>query len=437
MIKKLSTKILPDSKRVIPLFFEMNEARTKRVVKMVLSFEENEADTVLKSVFQKFSKRHRYFEKILYSNFLKIEKYISKSGSLTKNRKLLLGSYFTKEYSISSAALFNPSMVVHPDQSGINKDSQRFVMSLRAVGEGHISSIVFRQGVIDKNSNINLENDSTLSTLPQKVNLNREKLLDKKLKYSTGSQNEIEDIIESNYQTRFASEIHVNERVLFPSSKNECVGMEDVRFVRFSNSKGKFIYYGTYTAYNGKTFRTQLIETRDFKNFTISTLHGNAINDKGMALFPRKINNKYVITSRQDGENIFIMFSDDVYRWDNPKIIKTPEKSWELIQLGNCGSPIETDAGWILLTHAVGPMRNYVISAMLLDLEDPSKVIGSLKEPLILPDEKEREGYVPNVVYSCGSMIHKNNLIIPYGFSDSGCKFAAIRINELLMKLTT
>lgn len=436
MIKKLSAKILPDPTKVVPLFFEMSEARTKRIINMILKLEESETQTILKKVFQNYSNRHRYFEEILYSNYLRVEKHLQKPISPTKNQKLLLGSYFTKEYSISSAALFNPSMVIHPDQSGTKKDSIRYVMSLRAVGEGHISSIVFREGIIDKYSNVHLKDDSKYSTLPKKVNIDRNEMLDKKLKYTNESQNEIEDIVDSNYQTKFASEIPVNERVLFPSSKSECVGMEDVRFVRFSKSNRNFMYYGTYTAYNGRTFRTQLIETRDFKNFTISTLHGNAINDKGMALFPRKINNKYVITSRQDGENIFIMSSDDIYKWDNPKIIKTPEKPWEVIQLGNCGSPVETDAGWILLTHAVGPMRNYVISAMLLDLNDPSKIIGSLQEPLIQPDKKEREGYVPNVVYSCGSLVHNNNLIIPYGFSDSGCKFAVIKINELLMKLT-
>ena len=230
------------------------------------------------------------------------------------------------------------------------------------------------------------------------------------------------------------SPISLSERVLFPISKSECAGMEDARFVKFVDKNG-FKYYGTYTAYNGRLFRTQLIETTDFCRFEIGNLYGNSIQDKGMALFPRKIKNKYLMTSRQDGENMFIMSSSDIYHWTGAKVMKMPELPWEYIQIGNCGSPVETEKGWLLITHAVGPMRKYVISAMLLDLDDPSKVIGSLKEPLIQPNEIEREGYVPNVVYSCGSVAHKENLIIPYAFSDSACGYARVKISDLLKKL--
>ena len=435
MIKKLSTKLLPDPKRVILLPFELNEVRTKRVINMVSSLEEREAQKILNKVFKEFSDRHRYFEETIICNYLKIEKYIPKSVAMTNERKMLLGSYFSKEYSICSAALFNPSIVIHPDQSGIDKDSLRFVMSLRATGEGHISSIVFREGVIDKNSNVLLNNSAKYSTLPKYIKLSRKEISDKKLKYINKSLSAVNDLLDSNYKCSFSEKIPLSERVLFPNSKSECVGMEDVRFVRFNDNEDH-TYLGTYTAYNGKSFRVQLIETKDFQNFEIATLHGNAINDKGMALFPRKIKNKYVMTSRQDSENIFIMFSNDIYFWNNAKILRTPNYPWEFIQLGNCGSPIETSAGWILITHAVGPMRKYVMSAMLLDLENPSKVIGALNEPLIEPDDQEREGYVPNVVYSCGSITHKENLIIPYAHSDSSCGFAKIGINELLKKMT-
>jgi len=435
VIKKLSTTILPNPRRVILLPFELNEVRTRRVINMVFSLDEGEVQKILNKVFKEFSDRHRYFEETIISNYSRIAKYIPKSVIMTNDKKMLFGSYFSKEYSICSAALFNPSIVVHPDQSGIDKDSLRFVMSLRATGEGHISSIVFREGVIDKNSNVRLNDADRYSNLPKYIKLKRKEISGKKLKYANRSWSAISDLLDSNYKCSFSEKIPLSERVLFPYSKSECVGMEDARFVRFHDNEGQ-AYFGTYTAYNGKSFRVQLIETRDFQNFEIGTLYGNAIKDKGMALFPRKINNKYVMTSRQDSENIFIMFSKDIYFWNDAKIIRTPNYPWEFIQLGNCGSPIETGAGWILITHAVGPMRKYVMSAMLLDLENPLKVIGVLNEPLIEPDDQEREGYTPNVVYSCGSIIHKENLIIPYAYSDSSCGFAKVEINELLKKIT-
>ena len=435
MIKKLSTKLFPDSKRVILLPFELNEVRTIRVINMVSSLEESEVQKILNRIFKEFSDRHRYFEEIIFSNYLRIEKYIHKCVNMTTDRKMLLGSYFSKEYSICSAALFNPSIVVHPDQSGINEDSLRFVISLRATGEGHISSIVFHEGVIDKNSNVRLNDEIRYSTLPNYIKLNRKEIPDKKLKYINRSSSAINDLLDSNYRCSFPKDVPLSERVLFPYSQIECVGMEDARFVKFHDKK-KYTYYGTYTAYNGRSCRVQLIETKDFQNFEIGTLHGNAIKDKGMALFPRKIKNNYVMTSRQDSENIFIMFSKDIYFWNDAKILRTSNYPWEFIQIGNCGSPIETDAGWILITHAVGPMRRYVISAILLDIENPLKIIGGLNKPLIEPNEQEREGYVPNVVYSCGSIAHKKNLIIPYAYSDSSCGFAKIGINELLKKMT-
>jgi len=434
MIKKLTTKLIPDPKRVVLMFLQLNKARTKRVIQMVLSLEEAEVQSILGNVFLEFYKRHRCFEEILLSNYLRVEKFISFSDLLSNDKKLLIGAYFSKEYSISSAALFNPSMVPHPDQTKLEKASLRFVMSLRATGERHLSSIEFREGIIDKNSNIHLKKNSRFSNFPQKIKLHRDDILSKKFKYTNKTKAEIRDLLDSNYVCNFSEEFPLGERVLFPNSKSECGGMEDARFVRFVD-KNDFTYFGTYTAYNGRTFRTQLIETKDFRKFEIGTLHGNSIQDKGMALFPRKIKNKCVITSRQDGENMFLMSSDDIYHWKDAKVMKIPERPWEYIQVGNCGSPIETKAGWILITHAVGPMRKYVISAMLLDLEDPFKVIGSLKEPLIQPNEEEREGYVPNVVYSCGSIVHKGNLIIPYAFSDSACGFARVKISELLKKL--
>lgn len=433
MIQRLIPKLFPDPKRVLLQFFELNPARTKKVIQRVSSLDEKEVINILNKVFNDFSKRHKNFEEIIFSNFKNVEKHIQSPDLMSRARKLLIGSYFSKEYSISAAALFNPSMVPHPDQSKIEKDSLRFVMSLRATGEGHISSIEFREGIIDKNSEVHLRKNSRYVTYPRIIKLKREEILNKKLQYTSKSNPEIKDLLDSNYVSDFFKDTQLSERVLFPHSKHESVGMEDARFVRF-NDNNEYTYFGTYTAYNGRKFRTQIIETKDFQSFKIGTLHGNAISDKGMALFPRKIDNKYVITSRQDGENIFIMHSDNICYWNDAKIIKTLEHPWEYIQVGNCGSPIETNKGWILITHAVGPMRKYIISAVLLDLENPSKVIGSLTDPLIEPNEKEREGYTPNVVYSCGSIMHRNNLIVPYAFSDSACGFASIKIPELLKK---
>jgi predicted GH43/DUF377 family glycosyl hydrolase len=434
MLTRLTPKLFPDPKRVLLQFFELNAVRTKTIIHRVSSLDEKEVSDIINKVFNDFSKRHKNFEEIIFLNFKKVEKFVPFSELMSRNRKLLIGSYFSKEYSTSAAALFNPSMVPHPDQRKIEKDSLRFVISLRATGEGHISSIEFREGVINKNSEVYLYKNSKYLAHPKIIKLKRDDILNEKLKYTTKSDSEIKDLLDSNYLCDFSEDVQLSERVLFPHSKSESIGMEDARFVRFFDANTS-TYFGTYTAYNGRKFRTQIIETKDFQSFKIGTLHGNAISDKGMALFPRKINKKYIITSRQDSENIFIMSSDDLYYWNDAKVIKTSERPWEYIQVGNCGSPIETDKGWILITHAVGPMRKYVISAVLLDLEDPSKVIGTLNDPLIEPNKEEREGYTPNVVYSCGSIVHKSNLIIPYAFSDSACGFAKVKISELLKKL--
>ena len=434
MLKRLPTKLIPNAKDVVLLFLQLNEIRTRRVIQMVLSLSEKETHKILNDVFSEFSKRHKSFEEILMNNFSKVKKFVLYPGRLSNDRKLLIGSYFSKEYSIDSAALFNPSMVPHPDQSNLKKGSMRFVISMRATGEGHISSIKFREGVIDNKSNVHLNKATGYSCLPQISKLKKDSVLNSRLKFTKKTKADIEDLLDSNYISSFYENSNLDERIIFPYSKSESVGMEDARFVKFID-KNRKMYYGTYTAYNGKTFRTQIIETSDFRNFRIGTLHGESIKDKGMALFPRKINSKYVITSRQDTENIFIMTSENLYNWSNAQVIKASEEAWEFIQVGNCGSPIETEKGWILLTHAVGPMRKYVISAILLDLENPAKVIGTLKEPLIQPNKEEREGYVPNVVYSCGSVKHLNNLIIPYAFSDSATGFATISVSELLNKL--
>ena len=435
MITRSNLKLKADPNKVILRFFNLSEKRTKNVIERVLSLEEKEIGNILNNAYAEFKHRHRFFEETLLAHYKKVAKYISNAEELTSDRKMLIGSYFSMEYSIEAAALFNPSIVSHPDQSNIDSGKLRFILSLRAVGEGHISSIEFREGILDKNGNVTLVEQGDYSTLPTKINNSTEEIIDKRKLRKYISSKEVSNVLTTNYSCEFSSDVPLNERVLFPYSNNENMGMEDVRLVKFSNND-KDIYYGTYTAYNGISINPQFIETNDFKKYQISTMHGNAVFDKGFALFPRKINGQYVMTSRQDGENLFLMYSDNLYYWDNKSIIRTPKHHWEYMQIGNCGSPIETEKGWLLITHAVGPFRKYVISALLLDLDNPTKIIATLNEPLIAPNDVEREGYVPNVVYSCGSLIHNNNLIIPYAMSDSTCGFAKIEVNELMNKLT-
>jgi predicted GH43/DUF377 family glycosyl hydrolase len=387
----------------------------------------------------------------------------------------LIGAYFTMEYSVESAALFNPSIVLHPDQSHLDKGNLRFIMSLRAIGEGHVSSIVFRSGVLDEHHTFEFDpvseyierpdlhlnptydrhifqlklnemdacNEVTahiLDQLPKDFNYNelKEKIgaLYVNPVFSETRQNETFDVMKwlanSNYEMSFRPDHCISERVIFPASENESSGIEDARFVQFFDDNGEVTYYATYTAYSGLRILPQLIETKDFTRFKIITLNGKAVKNKGMALFPRKIDGNYVMLSRQDGENNHIMFSDNIHFWQESKIIQEPTRPWEFIQIGNCGSPLETDQGWIVLTHGVGPMRQYCIGAMLLDLENPVKIIARLEEPLLIPNEEEREGYVPNVVYTCGAIFHNTDLVIPYGMSDIKSGIATVEVRELI-----
>ncbi len=473
-VSRLSKKFSPNPKRVILQFFNPgSEQRIKNIIERVESLSEVEVVHHLEKIIQDFSFRHLNIKRKLIENYNKVEKFITAQKNYTIERKYLLGAYFSKEYSIEAASLFNPSIVPHPDQSNLKPGMVRFIMSLRATGEGHISSIEFRSGVIDENCEIffdetekycelpsqkdgkifskyelierlkieGCEEKKFLDNLPESFsNQQINELLVDELKKSP-NQNiknliaQILEFVDANYEITFPESISVSARIIFPNSSKESVGMEDARFVKFQDEGGSHTYYATYTAYNGRSFGTQLIETKDFHNFKIKTLHGKAVQDKGMAIFPRKINGKYVISSRQGGENLQIMFSDDLYNWEEYKLLQVPKEDWEFVQIGNCGSPIETKHGWLLITHAVGPFRRYTIGAILLDLNDPSKVIGSLKSPLIEPLENEREGYVPNVVYSCGSMMHQDQLIIPYAMSDSYCGFAKVSLGEILAKL--
>lgn len=419
-IKRFNIKLQADPKRVLlQPFAPGSNLRIEKIIQRVLWLTNEQAEKVLSDVMDSYSKRHKDIEKRFLDHFKLVETHLG-DKVLPKVKKILLGAYFSKEYSVESAALFNPSIVPHPDQSNMKEGQLKFVLSLRATGEGHISSIEFREGIISEHGDIKLKNSSRFVVSPTKRSLYK------------GKENSIpEDKKDANYDIEFSGYEELSERVIFPYSHTESNGIEDVRFVKF-NDDNESNYYGTFTAYDGRRILSELISTKDFKKFSIRTFEGNGAKDKGMALFPEKIKNSYMMISREDGENLFIMDSDNLYNWNDSVILKEPELDWQFVQIGNCGSPIKTNKGWILLTHAVGPVRTYVISALLLDLENPSKIIGTLDEPLISPNENEREGYVSNVVYSCGSLIHKENLIIPYAMSDSASSFASVNVNKLL-----
>jgi len=475
-VERKTNKIVGDTSRVITcLHLPEERYRISKIIQRIMNLSETAAKNLITQIMADFSGRHEDIGHIFERHLNEVKDYLPRDAMLSDVQRALIGAYFTKEYSIESAALFNPSIVPHPDQSHLKKGSLRFVMSLRATGEGHISSIVFRSGVLDRHNRFlfdpisdfvetpdlqldpvykrnpfqfklnemeagneitahilnQMPEDFTYNDLLEKIGILRAKPL-----FSEASQNRTFEVIcwlaDSNYEVSFHPDHRISERVIFPVSKNESRGIEDARFVQFFDDNGEVVYYATYTAYNGITILPQLIETKDFITFNVLTLNGKAVQNKGMALFPRKIDGRYAMLSRQDGENNHIMFSDNIHFWQESQIIQEPKHPWEFIQIGNCGSPLETDEGWIVLTHGVGPMRQYCIGAMLLDLEKPSKIIARLDEPLLVPHEKEREGYVPNVVYSCGAIIHNNALVIPYAMSDINSGIAAVVVNELL-----
>jgi len=470
-VTRTDIKISANPKSVLPLYLNLKKRRITDIVSKVALLDNETVEKTLKSIFNEFENRHIDFGNIILNHFKLITEKVSIPNNLSLSYKLLIGAYFTKEYSIESAALFNPSIVVNPYKKGNENDDMQFIMSLRATGEGHISSIVFRTGIIAKDGEITLDSASDKIVAAKKNSsysykksfINERAQFNKKISPEVfdylpdsfsekeayqviadikkknlfnlnGTKKALKSIFDTNYEVTFDSNIALNSKVIFPTSKAESMGMEDVRFVEFSdNNKKKHI--GTYTAFNGKDIRVQIIETDDFNTFKIRSLHGKAAQDKGMALFPEKINGKYAMISRQGGNNISIMYSNDIYFWDEYEIIQKPEREWEMTQLGNSGSPIKTPHGWLLLTHAVGPLRKYVLSATLLHLKNPEIVLASLDEPLLSPNSNEREGYVPNVVYTCGFVQHGNNLFIPYAMSDSATSFITVDLNTLLNKL--
>ncbi|HEY9221735.1 MAG TPA: glycoside hydrolase family 130 protein [Lutibacter sp.] len=511
----------PDPSRVIARFLQLNDERSADIIRQVLAMPEKEVNTAMSQLLRGYSRRHRNISRIFENHFNKLAPIFDKievnEEDLSMVQKTLIGSYFTMEYSIESAAFFNPSAMEHPDQSELRTNEKRVIFSFRATGEGHISSVVFRTGILDKNSNLSIEPvgkmlaeaDKIIQNVYDKksfqVKLNEMQdhgtiipptiidnpvemqdtgnvipsaVLDKKVKIqdlpkiissafildqlgesftyeelTMSLETEIKDpkitegqikiinqmlwIASAHYEIHFSIDSAISERVIFPISATEKKGIEDARFVKFTDDNGEITYYATYTAYDGMTILPKLISTTDFYNFKILPINGDIAHNKGMALFPRKINGKYAMLCRIDGVNNYIAYSDKINIWNDAKIIQQLKYSWELVQIGNAGSPIETKDGWLVITHAVGSMREYTLGASLYELDNPEIEIGRLTEPLMIPNELEREGYVPNVIYSCGSIIHNDELIIPYAMSDYSSTYATVNLKELLTVLKT
>jgi predicted GH43/DUF377 family glycosyl hydrolase len=479
-VKRTGIILKPSNSRVVIRPFEVpDEHRVERIIARVSALSEQEVEELLARVMREFRERHQRTREFLLHRFDQVRDHLLTDQPVSESRRLLIGSYFTQEYALESAALFNPSMVWHPDQSGLPDGASRFILSLRATGEGHISSITFRSGVIDAKNRILMDEptrfvaapdlvpnalyekalfyrkltelgingpltDQVMAALGDQFTLvTLELVLQNVMRHNRARQREFEPIArtmevlaKANYEIRFGAELDVSERIIFPSSPTETNGIEDARFVRFTHDDGRVCYYATYTAYDGQVTLPQMLATDDFLHFKVSTLNGTEVRNKGFALFPRMVNGQYAMLSRQDNENIYLMYSDVPHFWYTKVLIAKPTYSWEFVQLGNCGSPIETEAGWLVLTHGVGPMRKYALGAFLLDRDDPSRLIGRLSTPLLEPNANEREGYVPNVVYSCGALPHGRELIIPYAMADHASTFATVPLDDVLNAMT-
>jgi predicted GH43/DUF377 family glycosyl hydrolase len=478
-LRRHDMTLTPESARVIIRpFIPSSTHHVTTIIGRALALSEEDASRDLEAMLKEFDARHYDIESPLLANYERVLQHVFTQSPLSRARKLLIGALFSGEYALESAALFNPSIVPHPDQKGVPEGALRFIMSLRATGEGHISSVEFRTGLIAAGGGISLDAISRFVTVP-KINPNpsykkglfivklhemgfdngasaavmeplAESFTRSELNRSvnrirretkpvtqglTNTLSCVQWLADSNYEMNFSPKLAMSERIIFPVSPNETNGIEDARFVRHTDDDGSVMYYATYTAYNGHAILPQLIETQDFLHFRVLTLNGTAVQNKGMALFPRRIDGSYAMLSRQDDENLFIMFSDNPHYWSDPQVLLRPAEVWESVKIGNCGSPIETEAGWLVITHGVGPMRKYCIGAALLDLNDPTKVIGRLREPLLAPEGSGREGYVPNVVYSCGSLLHGRELILPFAMSDKATAIASVSLDELLNAL--
>jgi predicted GH43/DUF377 family glycosyl hydrolase len=476
-LKRTATILRPDQSRVLLRPFTPGDSqRVGGIVGRIMSLPEEWVGALVDGIVAEFSQRHQNIREVFLERYEQVHDLLLADAEISEPRRLLIGSYFLAEYSLESAALFNPSIVPHPDQTGLPAGTLRFILSLRATGEGHVSSITFRTGIIHpdrrievlpatgflteprqipnpryekalfarKLTELGLTRDCTrrvMNKLAESFSLEqlRSSLQAEQFRLPDGmtqpDQDEAQGIwmlARSNYEVRFQPGQQLCERILFPVTPSQRNGIEDARFVCFRHDDGAQTYYATFTAYDGKVVMPELVETSDFLRFRFITLNGPAAENKGMAIFPRKIGGLYAMLSRHDNENIYLTFSDNIHFWNDSTLLLKPAFPWELVQLGNCGSPIETDAGWLVLSHGVGPMRKYCIGAFLLDRDRPAKVIGRLREPLLQPNRTERKGYVPNVVYTCGALVHNGELIVPYGLADHATGFATVPLAEVL-----
>jgi predicted GH43/DUF377 family glycosyl hydrolase len=422
LLNRQALYLRPDPTRVIVRPFKpsteprhlnpRDKSRANEIVDRVLSLDPVATAQQLRDILANFDGRHRNLLRQFELRADAMEDAFHHHQQFSQQQRQLVGAYFMNEYSFESAALFNPSIVAHPDQSDIAEGSRRVILSLRAVGEGHISSLTFRSGVLDPNGALAIDPPTRLAGLP--------------------------DIHAHDglapagcIGLSFNRDSDLSERVVFPVTEAQSNGIEDARFVAFEDDS-QTIYFATYTAYSGSSIRSELLETKDFATFTLTPLRGPAARNKGMALFPRRINGRYAMIARQDSENLFLLYSDDLHYWEEGQMLMKPEFAWQFVQIGNCGSPVEIDEGWLLFTHGVGPMRRYAIGVTLLDKQDPSIILSRTVEPLLQPEPTEREGYVPNVVYSCGAMRHGDLIALPYAVSDTYSNFTTIKIRELL-----
>jgi predicted GH43/DUF377 family glycosyl hydrolase len=421
-LNRQSLYLRPDPARVVVRPFKpateprdlnpTDKVRANHIVDRVLRLDAETSAQLLREVLENFEGRHRNLLDIFEARAAEMEDAFEPHAQLNKTQRGLIGAYFLNEYSFEASALFNPSIVRHPDQTGAPEQGCRFIMSLRAVGEGHISSLTFRSGTIAADGSVSVDPTARLASVPK---------IRSRKPMPYGDEVEV----------TFRPDEELSERVIFPITDSQSNGIEDARFVEF-NDDGEKTFYATYTAYSGRAIRSELLATTDFQSFRMTPLGGSAARNKGMALFPRKIDGRYAMIARQDNENLYLIYSDDLSTWEGGRSIIQPEYPWEFVQIGNCGSPIELDDCWLLLIHGVGPVRKYSIGAVLLDKKDPSKVLARSREPLVRPEPTEREGYVPNVVYTCGALRHRDQIILPYAVSDTFSNFATIKIAALM-----
>jgi predicted GH43/DUF377 family glycosyl hydrolase len=425
LVHRYNLFLRPDPARVVVRPFKpateprdfnaTDRTRANHIVDRVLALAPEVAEQQLAEVLQHFHERHRNLLGTFEARADEMEEAFASHATFTREQRRLVGAYFLHEYSFEAAALFNPSIVDHPDQSAAPPGGRRIILSVRAVGEGHVSSLTFRTGSIAANGDLTIDTPARLASIPR-------------------VHSRIPGPYGDHVELVFPADQDVSEHVIFPVTQSQSNGIEDARFVRFE-AEGKHTYYATYTAYSGRAIRSELIETRDFVSFRMSPLQGAAALNKGMALFPRRVDGRFAMIARHDNENLYLIRSDDLYSWDGGVPILKPHFPWEFVQIGNCGSPIEIDEGWLLLTHGVGPVRKYSIGAALLDKADPSRVLARTREPLIRPEPSQREGYVPNVVYTCGATRHNDRIILPYAVSDTFCTFASVGIAELVSSM--